>query len=212
MVSSTADLRSKFQEAISLGSKAPWINTPPPFKGNYNTIPPIQPANVNPYLNNESFIPAPQQYCQPPMMMPPQYINQPLNQPLNQLLNQPLNQANTVSENTTVSAGKSKIYMYLLAFVILIVLIGLAYWGYRKWCESTKKITEPMRIPASDGERLPFQRGLKQTPIIMDDRASRVSGGNPMTQQLPRMNAEEEKDPNFTSLLAASSAMEAPPS
>ena len=63
---------------------------------------------------------------------------------------------------------------------------------------------------------MPFQRGLKQTPSISDERENRMFGmGNNVqpTPGRPQLNTEEEKDPNFTSLSAAAAAvgMDAPP-
>jgi len=217
MASSTADLRSKFQDAINQGSNAPWVTTPPALYRGINTaVPPPQQSTFssNPFLHNENVIPPPA-FPAPPVQ--PQHFQQQLQQNLPQQINHQTNPSSQTAGgndgDSSSNSGNSRIYMYLVAFVILLVLIGLAYWGYKKWCDSSKKALVNKGPTDSAGGRLPFQRGLKQTPSISDERENRMFGMGNNTQPRPQMNTEEEKDPNFTSLSAAAAAvgMDAPP-
>ncbi len=228
-MSTNADLRTKFHEAVSQGSKAPWVDTPPAFRG--SRLPPdvgrmkVPSTNLG-GLQQPSFLAG---GMVPPIL--PQN-SQPQQQYLHpSALSNYVPNADVVPTATTepeVSSSKSKIYMYLLGLVIILILIGLAYWGYRKWCDSKKA---PVVMQGGDwGDGTQQYRGdprlgggiLKQPPRFSGHMPAAGGAENPRmvrdfrdvtggmgptgyppgaTHQPP--NQQEEQDPNFTPLSQA---------
>lgn len=144
-MSTNADLRSKFHDAVSQGSKAPWVDTPPaaPF-GRSARIP--LPTGILGGGPSAAVPGAPHQHpsvgFQPLPLGFPQAQPQPqqyLAPPQATMTNVELSQNATPAPSDASSSSKnSRLYMYIVGFVIVLVLIGLAYWGYKKWCDSKK--------------------------------------------------------------------------